>query len=98
MDSFKVKFTLQCGAVSFIEKLTADSLGLTQVEFDRYMSGEALPPNAISNGYMCEGMRMVKENILQLEEMEKSVNKLIDDYENIMENVETLNVRRVKLM
>ncbi|CAL4099907.1 unnamed protein product, partial [Meganyctiphanes norvegica] len=85
-------FTNLCCAVAFIEKLTAESLGLTQGEFNRYMSGEALPPNALdSDSWLCEGMRIMQQNLSTLTDLQTRMDKLIEgstDLENEMIEIE----------
>ncbi|XP_076069333.1 rabaptin-5-associated exchange factor for Rab5 isoform X2 [Oratosquilla oratoria] len=78
-------FTNLCCAVAFIEKLTPESLGLTQAEFDRYMSGEALPPNALNgDSFVCEGVRMMQQNINTLTDLKTRLDKMLDESDNLI--------------
>lgn len=63
-------FSVQCCAVSFLENLTSDSLGLPQEEFERYMSGKAIPFASLQAGVMVSEVRFLNavfKTLLQFE-------------------------------
>nr|CAH0101346.1 unnamed protein product [Daphnia galeata] len=63
-------FTNLCCAVSFLENLTSDSLGLSAEEFDRYMSGKSIPFASLQAGVMVsEGLRLMYQNMSTLSEL-----------------------------
>lgn len=55
-------FTNLCCAVVFIEKITASSLKLSEADFAQYMSGEAQPPGAYKQTFLCEAFRLLASN------------------------------------
>ncbi|KAK7068230.1 Rab5 GDP/GTP exchange factor [Halocaridina rubra] len=84
-------FTNLCCAVAFIEKLTAESLGLTQDEFDRYMSGEALPPNALDGeSWLCEGMRVMQQNLKSLDDLQSRMDRLIKESDTLVKEMDDI--------
>lgn len=66
----------QCCAVEFILKLNADSLSMPPDEFDRYMSGEAIPHDP-TKVYTCEGLRLMHENMLALSDLKSRQERLM---------------------
>ena len=68
---------LQCCAVAFIEKLNADSLSIRQEDFDRYMSGAAVPHDPGRLITTCEGLRLMRQNMAALVELRARQERLM---------------------
>ncbi|XP_072163663.1 rab5 GDP/GTP exchange factor-like [Diadema setosum] len=73
-------FTNLCCAISFIENLDAQSLSLTQTEYDDYMSGRAVPPGSErTTEPICEGLRMMYANLSALEDLRNRQDCLMEN-------------------
>lgn len=68
---------LQCCAVTFIEKLNADSLSVRPEDFERYMSGAAVPHDPAHIVTTCEGLRLMRENLSALTELRTRQERLM---------------------
>ncbi|XP_059829211.1 rab5 GDP/GTP exchange factor isoform X2 [Hypanus sabinus] len=73
-------FTNLCCAVAFIEKLDAQSLNLTQEDFDRYMSGQASPKKHDSEDWStgaCAGMKQMCKNLNLISQLNERQQRLL---------------------
>ncbi|XP_067866453.1 rab5 GDP/GTP exchange factor isoform X3 [Heterodontus francisci] len=75
-------FTNLCCAVAFIEKLDAQSLNLTQEDFDRYMSGQASPKKQDSEEWSsdtCPGLKQMYKNLNLISQLNDRQQKILSD-------------------
>nr|CAG4650840.1 EOG090X03G5 [Simocephalus serrulatus] len=85
-------FTNLCCAVSFLENLTSDSLGLSTDEFDRYMSGKSIPFASLQAGVMVsEGLRLMYQNMSTLSELKHKQIHLQQQILELKNDMETFN-------
>ncbi|KAG0725321.1 Rab5 GDP/GTP exchange factor [Chionoecetes opilio] len=84
-------FTNLCCAVAFIEHVTAQSLGLTEDEYERYMTGLALPPHALDgDAWLCEGMRVMLQNLKTLDDLQAKMDHLVTHSDELMQEMDEL--------
>ncbi|KAG8122818.1 hypothetical protein E2320_018236 [Naja naja] len=75
-------FTNLCCAVAFIEKLDAQSLNLSQEDFDRYMSGQTSPKKQEPENWpanMCVGMRQMYRNLGLLSQLNERQERIVSE-------------------
>nr|CAG4640729.1 EOG090X03G5 [Eulimnadia texana] len=83
-------FTNLCCAVSFLENLTCDSLGLSQEDFDRYMSGRAVPFSSLQAGILVsEGLRIMYQNMSSLADLRQKQQNLQTQADSFREEMKT---------
>ncbi|XP_071946477.1 rab5 GDP/GTP exchange factor-like [Antedon mediterranea] len=72
-------FTNLCCAITFIENLDAQSLSISQDDYDEYMAGKKLPPGTEESEPICEGLQLMYTNLSTLEELRLRQNRLFED-------------------
>ncbi|GBM88833.1 Rab5 GDP/GTP exchange factor [Araneus ventricosus] len=72
-------FTNLCCAVAFIEDLTGESLNMNEDEFQRYLSGEVPLTHSDQNASACEGLRLMTQNLITLNEMQEKNTQVLND-------------------
>ncbi|XP_022654442.1 rab5 GDP/GTP exchange factor-like isoform X1 [Varroa destructor] len=79
-------FTNLCGAVNFIETLTADKLQMPQKEFEAYIQGKAMP----MEDSMTAGARLMYHNMAALKELHLRQDRLADASEQLKMTLDSL--------
>uniref|UniRef100_A0A6J0UHJ7 Rab5 GDP/GTP exchange factor isoform X1 n=1 Tax=Pogona vitticeps TaxID=103695 RepID=A0A6J0UHJ7_9SAUR len=75
-------FTNLCCAVAFIEKLDAQSLNLSQEDFDRYMSGQTSPKKPEPDHWpadVCAGVRQMYRNLDLLSQLSERQERIVSE-------------------
>ncbi|XP_073171149.1 rab5 GDP/GTP exchange factor isoform X1 [Lepidochelys kempii] len=75
-------FTNLCCAVAFIEKLDAQSLNLSQEDFDRYMSGQTSPKKQESENWssdVCLGVKQMYKNLDLLSQLNERQERIVSE-------------------
>uniref|UniRef100_A0A8C5W1T7 Rab5 GDP/GTP exchange factor n=1 Tax=Microcebus murinus TaxID=30608 RepID=A0A8C5W1T7_MICMU len=75
-------FTNLCCAVAFIEKLDAQSLNLSQEDFDRYMSGQTSPRKQESESWSpdaCLGVKQMYKNLDLLSQLNERQERIMNE-------------------
>ncbi|KAG6937721.1 RAB guanine nucleotide exchange factor 1 [Chelydra serpentina] len=75
-------FTNLCCAVAFIEKLDAQSLNLSQEDFDRYMSGQTSPKKQEAENWssdVCLGVKQVYKNLDLLSQLNERQERIVSE-------------------
>ncbi|KAJ8968175.1 hypothetical protein NQ314_002434 [Rhamnusium bicolor] len=84
-------FTNLCCAVSFIENLTAESLNMSEQEFQAYMSGEITCVSAWESALVaCEGMHQLCEHLALLKGLSERTTVVQDGTQKLREDMQKL--------
>ncbi|XP_050073895.1 rab5 GDP/GTP exchange factor [Anopheles maculipalpis] len=83
-------FTNLCCAISFIENITAESLSLTQAEFDSFMSGEHEGTSAWESALIaCESLHQISENMKVMKTIASKKDELYNGIITLNEEIDT---------
>ncbi|XP_028939745.1 rab5 GDP/GTP exchange factor isoform X5 [Antrostomus carolinensis] len=75
-------FTNLCCAVAFIEKLDAQSLNLSQEDFDRFMTGQTSPKKQESESFspdVCLGVKQMYKNLDLLSQLNERQERIVNE-------------------
>lgn len=75
-------FTNLCCAVAFIEKLDAQSLNLSQEDFDRFMTGQTSPKKQESDSWspdVCLGVKQMYKNLDLLSQLNERQERIVSE-------------------
>lgn len=87
---------LQCCAISFIENISAESLSLTQAEFDSFMSGEHEGTSAWESALIaCESLHQISENMKVMKTIAAKKEVLYSGIISLNEEIDTFGVSNV---
>ncbi|CAG0892614.1 unnamed protein product, partial [Cyprideis torosa] len=73
-------FTNLCASVAFLERMDASSLGLTEEEFDCYMSGQYKP---LDDGGVCEPVESLRLGIVELQNLAKREEEMGKEFDRL---------------
>lgn len=73
--------------MSFIENLTAESLNLPAEEFERYVTGEAVPPGGYDQG-ASEGLRLMYSNLALLSDLRQRQERLAQGAQALRDRID----------
>ncbi|XP_077869325.1 rab5 GDP/GTP exchange factor-like [Saccoglossus kowalevskii] len=89
-------FTNLCCAVTFIENLDAQSLSMSQEEYDSYMSGEVIPAGTKFGEPICEGLRLMYANLATLDELRIRQDRLRENALSLQQEIKDFRDSVVK--
>ncbi|XP_010153819.1 PREDICTED: rab5 GDP/GTP exchange factor isoform X3 [Eurypyga helias] len=75
-------FTNLCCAVAFIEKLDAQSLNLSQEDFDRFMTGQTSPKKQEGDSFspdVCLGVKQMYKNLDLLSQLNERQERIVNE-------------------
>nr|XP_034995121.1 rab5 GDP/GTP exchange factor isoform X1 [Zootoca vivipara] len=83
-------FTNLCCAVAFIEKLDAQSLNLSEEDFDRYMSGQASPKKQEPESWpadVCVGVQQMYRNLDLLSQLNERQERIVSEAKKLEQDL-----------
>ncbi|XP_067646262.1 rab5 GDP/GTP exchange factor [Eurosta solidaginis] len=82
-------FTNLCCAITFIENLNGESLGITEEEFNALMSGDKAFSTPWESALLaCEGLHLISENMKRMEQLKKRNSSIATGIDNFRKDLE----------